>query len=181
MTDTMTSKFYLKHWTSCLVDLPVECVIDAKRREVGLEVKDFDSALIVDCVVRSLMQPHGIPAWRGDAAVDGDRLVRPATCTVLVEMAGILFLAQVVRMFAQRGADPKYAVTLENPALECRRRCMETASQVLEFMHSNGFDAMVIGTAAKVADRACTYVDLLVAGPDESAEGAARSLLDSCT
>jgi predicted nucleotidyltransferase len=166
---------------SCLADLPVDYVIDVNRREVTLEVTDFDSALIADYVVGSLMQLHGIHACRDDAAVDGHGLVPPAPYTLLVELAGTLFRAQVVRLFAQSGADPKYAVTLENPVQERRRRCVETASEVLEFMHSNGFDAMVIGSVAKGAFHACTDVDVLVTGQDEGAERAVRSLLDSRT
>ena len=102
---------YLKHQMSCLKDQAIEVDIDHERREVRLGMRVLDSSLVARLVRDILPEQHGVEAFRDDNQVLGEHvwITKPSAYKLLVDLSGVMYKAQVVRLFNSQ----EVAVTLE--------------------------------------------------------------------
>ncbi|MFG6488240.1 hypothetical protein ACG04R_16255 [Roseateles sp. BYS78W] len=110
----MKAKLFLKHTMSCLHDQAIEVDIDETRREVRLAMAAFDSSLVARLVTDILPTDHGLVAYRDDNEKHGTEvwLTKPATYALSIDLAGLVYRADVVKLFRQAGAGGMVAVTL---------------------------------------------------------------------
>ena len=103
----MNFKMYLKHSMSCLKDLGMEVLVDQERRQVMLTMRSFDSSLVAEAVIGILPERHGIVAFRDDGAKSESWLTPIAPFDLVIQLAGVSYSGQVVRLI-----DGRIAVTL---------------------------------------------------------------------
>jgi hypothetical protein len=107
----MKTTLYLKHWMSCLPDQSIDLDIDHEAREVRLSMDAFDSALVIDVVMRILPAEHQVLAYRDDARKDAAWRTEAAPYRVRIDIASVRYRAQVVHLSGH--SDVTVAVTLE--------------------------------------------------------------------
>ncbi|WP_225865020.1 hypothetical protein, partial [Ideonella benzenivorans] len=137
----------MKHTMSELSDLPVEALVDAERKKVTLRVPRVDSALIIDFVCR-VLPDQGIVAFRDDNIKNAAWLTLKAPYTLFIEVFDVVHKAHVVRLASISGP-PQATLVLEDPAQERKRRCLETATDVLRALHDRGVEARVVGSVGR--------------------------------
>jgi predicted nucleotidyltransferase len=138
----------MKHTLSELRDLPVEADVDEARKEVTLHVAHLDSSLIVDFVCR-VLPDQGIVAYQDDSEKDSTWRTPAAPYALFVRLFGDLHHAQVVQLASISGSATKTTLVLEDPTEERKRRCLETAADVLRALHERGVEARVVGSVAR--------------------------------
>jgi hypothetical protein len=118
---------------------------------VHVRVDTVDTSLLAALVRDILPAEHGVVAYRDDNKKYGDAwLTEPADYRLVVEFGGTLYRADVVELFrVQRDSPREVAVVLEDPALERKRRCQETAADVLRALYECGIAARVVGSVAR--------------------------------
>jgi len=163
--------YYLKHRMSCLQDQKFEVDIDRECREVHVRVDTVDTvdtSLLAALVRDILPAEHGVVAYRDDNKKYGDAwLTEPADFQLVVDFGGTLYRTEVVELFGSKDGQREFAVVLEDPALERRRRCLETAAEVLRALHERGIEARVVGSVARDGPwHPGTDVDVMVMNRD---------------